>query len=585
MRFIITLIRRYPSQSLFTLIAMLFAGIAEGFGISMLLPLLGVAMGNSESLSPSLQSESTIERIISGFFDATGMPLTLGFMLFIFVVSIMLKAALVLLANKRVGYMVARVATDLRLALIAALFATRWEYYVRQPIGRFTNAFATEAKRSSDAFLFGIRTISYVLHAIVYAMVALMLAWKITLITLSAGILILYALRCLVTKAKKAGKHQTGLFKSLLSLLTDTLQSIKPLKSMALENVADSVLQRETKQLNIVLQKQIFSQEALRALQEPLVIIFFAFGIYVALIWWQLPIAKVIIMVYMLAKVLKTLQNAQKNYQYMVISESAYWSLISKIKEAQNERETCVGTIPPALNHSIRFEEVSFSYEDRFVLKNVSLSFPKGSFSVMIGASGAGKTTIIDLITGLLEPQRGKLWIDEIPLATVNIKRWRQMIGYVPQETLLLHDSVFINVTLGNPAFTEKDAEQALRDAGAWHFVTEMPHGIHSLVGEQGGRLSGGQRQRITIARALVHKPELLILDEATSALDPASEAEICATLYQLRGKLTIIAISHQKALLHVADRAYRLTNGVIEFLQNNEQKKQTASIHVRSFK
>ena len=570
MHFIITFIRRYPSQSLFTLMAMLFAGIAEGFGISMLLPLLGIAMGNPESLSSSLQSDSTIERIISGFFNATGIPRTLGFTLFVFVVSIMLKATLVLLANKRVGYMVARVATDLRLTLISALFETRWEYYVRQPIGRFTNAFATEAKRSSDAFLFGIRTIAYILHAIAYAMVALMLAWKITLITLSAGILILYALRSLVKKAKKAGKHQTGLLKSLLSLLTDTLQSIKPLKSMALENVANSVLQRETKQLNIVLQKQIFSQEALRALQEPLVIIFFAFGIYVALIGWHLPLAKVIIMVYMLAKVLKTLQNAQKNYQYMVICESAYWSLISKIKEAQNERETRVGTIPPAFNHSIRFEEVSFSYEDRFVLKNVSLSFPKGSFSVIIGPSGSGKTTIIDLITGLLEPQKGKLWIDEIPIAALNIRKWRQMIGYVPQETLLLHDSIFNNVTLGNPAFTEKDAEQALRDAGAWHFVTDMPHGIHNLVGEQGGRLSGGQRQRITIARALVHKPELLILDEATSALDPASEAEICATLYQLRGKLTIIAISHQKALLHVADNAYRLTHGVIDLLNNH---------------
>jgi ATP-binding cassette, subfamily C, bacterial len=581
MRFIITIIRRYPSQSLFTLIAMLFAGIAEGFGISMLLPLLGIAMGNSQSISTSSQSDSAIEQIISGFFDVTGMPPTLGFMLFIFVVSIMLKATLVLLANKRVGYMVARVATDLRLALISALFATRWEYYVRQPIGRFTNAFATEAKRSSDAYLFGIRAIAYSLHSIVYAIVAMMLGWKITLITLGAGIFILYVLRCLVTMAKKAGKHQTRLLKSLLSLLTDTLQSIKPLKSMALENVADSVLQRETKQLNTVLQKQVFSEEALRALQEPLVIIFFAFGIYVALIWWQLPLAKVIVIVYMLAKVLKTLQKSQKNYQSMVISESAYWSLMSKIKEAQNERETCVGTILPTLNYSIRFEEVRFSYEDRFILKNVSLSFPKGSFSVIIGASGAGKTTIIDLITGLLEPQRGKLWIDDIPLTTVNIKTWRQMIGYVPQETLLLHDSVFMNVTLGNPAFTEKDAEQALQDAGAWDFVAKMPHGIHSVVGEKGGRLSGGQRQRITIARALIHKPELLILDEATSALDPASETEICATLHQLKGKLTIIAISHQKALLHVADRAYRLSNGDIEFLQKNDPKKQPASISV----
>ncbi|MDX9786701.1 MAG: ATP-binding cassette domain-containing protein [Desulfobacterales bacterium] len=568
MRLIITFVHRYPIQSLFTLIATLLAGISEGFGISMLVPLLGIAMGAPGSLGASHRSGSAMEGIITGFLTATGMPSTLGVMLFIFVVSIMLKAILVLLANKQVGYMVARVATDLRLALIGALFATRWEYYVNQPVGRFTNAFATEAKRSSDAFLYGIRAIAFSLHAVIYAIVALLLGWKITLITLGAGILILYVLRRLVTKAKKAGAQQTRLLKSLLSLLTDTLQSIKPLKSMARENEADSVLQRETKQLNAVLQKQVFSEEALRALQEPLVIIFFAFGLYVALVWWQLPLAKVIIMVYMLAKTLKTLQKAQKEYQSMVIAESAYWSLMAKIKEAENERETSVGTLLPTFTHSIRFEAVSFSYGDRFVLKNISLSFPKGSFSVIIGASGAGKTTLIDLITGLLGPQAGKLWIDDIPLSTVDIKAWRHMIGYVPQESLLLHDSVFMNVTLGDPSLTEKDVAQALQNAGALRFVAEMPHGIHSSVGEKGARLSGGQRQRITIARALVHRPELLILDEATSSLDPDSEAAICATLYQLRGKLTIISISHQKALLHVADRGYRLTNGVVEVLE-----------------
>lgn len=570
MRFIITFIKRYPLQSLFTLAAMLLAGIAEGFGMTMLLPLLGIATGNASVIGGSPKSQSGVERVIIGFLDATGLPKTLGFILFVFVLCIILKATLVLLANRKVGYMVARVATDLRLDLIRALFATRWEYYVSQPVGRFANAFATEAKRSSEAFLFGIRSLAYTLHAIVYSVVALLLGWKITLITLGAGVLILYVLRYLVTRAKRAGSHQTSLLKSLLAILTDTLQSIKPLKSMAREDVADSFLQGETKQLNKVLQNQVFSEEALRALQEPLIIIFFAFGLYVALVWWQLQLATVIIMAYMLARTLKTLQKAQKEYQSMVIAESAYWSLMSKIEEAQNERETSTGTLQPAFDHSIRFDGVSFSYRDRFVLNNVSLAFSKGSFSVIIGASGAGKTTLIDLITGLLEPQRGNIRLDETSLARVDIKKWRQMIGYVPQESFLLHDSVFMNVTLGDSALTEADVERALKDAGAWPFVEALPRGMYSSVGEKGARLSGGQRQRITIARALVHKPELLILDEATSALDPASEEAICNTLYELRGKLTLISISHRQALLHVADSAYRLENGVVEKLETD---------------
>jgi ATP-binding cassette subfamily C protein len=136
------------------------------------------------------------------------------------------------------------------------------------------------------------------------------------------------------------------------------------------------------------------------------------------------------------------------------------------------------------------------------------------------------------------------------------------MIGYVPQETLLLHDSVLHNVSLGDPEVSEDDAIQALRAAGAWEFVERLPLGIHSTVGERGGKLSGGQRQRIMIARALVHKPRLLILDEATSALDPANEAAIGQTIRHLRGGLTILAISHQTALVEAADRVYRLEKG-----------------------
>ena len=136
------------------------------------------------------------------------------------------------------------------------------------------------------------------------------------------------------------------------------------------------------------------------------------------------------------------------------------------------------------------------------------------------------------------------------------------MIGYVPQETLLLHDTVMRNVALGDPGLGEKDVERALRAAGAWDFVRNLPGGLHGTVGERGGKLSGGQRQRIAIARALVHDPALLILDEATSGLDPVSEEGICRTLRGLRGKLTILAISHQPAMVGVADRVYRIRDG-----------------------
>ena len=181
-----------------------------------------------------------------------------------------------------------------------------------------------------------------------------------------------------------------------------------------------------------------------------------------------------------------------------------------------------------------------------------------------MGPSGAGKTTIVDLIVGLIRPNSGEVWMDDVPLADVDFHAWRGKIGYVPQETILFHDTILANVTLNQPGFKASDAEAALRVAGAWNFIAAMPEGLYTPAGERGGKLSGGQRQRIAIARALIREPELLILDEPTTALDPSTEAEICETLRKLSGSVTIFAISHQPALMEVADIVYRVEDGTV---------------------
>jgi len=242
--------------------------------------------------------------------------------------------------------------------------------------------------------------------------------------------------------------------------------------------------------------------------------------------------------------------------------ESAFWSLRKAIKQAKNAREVSGGIEQPRLESAIRLDRVSFAYGEKKVLQDVSLTIPTQSLTTIIGSSGAGKTTLVDLIIGLYEPSSGAVYLDDIPLTRIDLKQWRRKLGYVPQEQLLLHDSILTNVTLGDPELTEADAEHALKEANAWEFVSALPDGMHSSVGERGTKLSGGQRQRIMIARALAHRPSVLILDEPTSALDPASEALISETLRRLRKDYTILAISHQPALAESADVVYRLQNG-----------------------
>jgi ATP-binding cassette subfamily C protein len=559
MRILIIFARAYPWQSLIMVVALLLSGVIEGIGLSALLPLLALASGEMDFGGKS----ASLKRAVTQALGHVGLTPSFETLLIIILTALVLKSSLVMFANQRVGYMVARITTDLRLNLLRTLLVTRWEYFVRQRVGKLANVFGSEANRSSSAFVCGVRMAALSVQTLVAAAVAVLVSWKATLAALSGGVFILLTLRRLVKRARGAGRRQTEATNTLISRLTDSFLSIKPLKSMAREYLADTVLVRETKRLNRAVEKQIFAKEALRGFQEPAFMGFLLLGLYVALVRWHMPLSDLMILLLLLTRLLNQLGKIQLQYQEMGTFEAAYWSLQKTLEEAQSQRETTLGTRIPSLTRAIRLERVSFAYGEQPVLRNASFAFPAGSFTAIVGPSGVGKTTVVDLVIGLLRPQEGDVYVDDLPLAEIDVRSWRRMIGYVPQETLLLHDTVLINVTLGDRDLAQKDVEWALRAAGAWSFVEEMPEGMNTTVGERGSKLSGGQRQRIAIARALVHKPKLLILDEATTALDPATEAAICATLRDLREALTILAISHQAAILEAADRAYRLQDGV----------------------
>ncbi|PYX01552.1 MAG: ABC transporter ATP-binding protein [Acidobacteria bacterium] len=562
MRFLITIARMYPGRSALTLVSLLFASVAEGLSLLLLLPSLNLL--TSDTAQGPGNGLSGLGHMLTEALSAIGVTPTVGALLVIMVILLALKAVFLLLANAQVGYTVAHVTTDLQLSLLRSLLAARWEFYVRQPVGSLTNAVGTEALRASQAYLQGARTLAILIQTIVFAGAAFFVTWKGALLSLAVGGLVLFGLRRLVRMTHHAGTRQTQLLKSLLTRLADSLQSVKPLKAMAREELVGSLLGSESKRLNRALRQDVISTEALSAAQDLTMGLIITSGLYVALIQWKLPFNAVLVMILVLARSLASLAKTQRQYQKMKSYESAFWSLQAVIEDTRRARETNPEGTSPSLEQSVRLNNVSFGYGKTSVLRNASLTVPADSFTAIMGASGAGKTTIADLIIGLLRPQQGEILIDNVPLEQVHLRQWRRMIGYVPQESFLLHDTVLWNVTLGDPEVNEADAEAALRAAGAWEFVAELPQQMHSSVAERGTALSGGQRQRIAIARALARRPKLLILDEVTSSLDPQTEAAICQTLQGLRGGLTILAISHQPAVVEAADRIYRIESGEV---------------------
>ena len=198
-------------------------------------------------------------------------------------------------------------------------------------------------------------------------------------------------------------------------------------------------------------------------------------------------------MLFLISRVIKQVTKVQERYSEIIIQESAYWSLQKTIRNLNKHREVSSGVEIPSLKKLISLEDVNFSYGKSRILKNVHIRFPVGQITAVVGASGAGKTTILDLVVGLIRPQEGEVCIDGVPLQRIDLKRWRQMIGYVPQETILLHDTIFNNVTLGEKNLKKEDALTALQAAGALEFVNELPKGIDHIVGERGENSRAGK--------------------------------------------------------------------------------------------
>ncbi len=563
MRLLIAFIRAYPLQTLIVLPALLLASLAEGLSAALVLPILNLASAEASTADSGMgEAGDAFAAKLTGWLNRVGLDADLQTMLALVVLGILAKSLLVLIANQRIGYIAARLTTDLRLELLQAVLASRWRYFVAQPIGSLANAMATEAMRAATGYIYGMTTLSLLLMASVYIGAALLVSWMATLYAVIGSLLIAVAMHGLVRMARRAGKSQTKLYTTLIARLTDTMQAVKLFKVSARESLAGSVLIASTEGLNRALRREVWSNAALTAAQEPLYTLVIALGLFVAFSYFGMSTAAVTTLTIMLLRVMVSLGKAQKQYQKMMACDSAYWSLQQSIKAAREQAEVSAGSKMPTLSEGVQLKDIDLSFEDSMVLEAASMEMPVGAITTLTGASGSGKSSIVNCISGLLKPDAGEVLIDGMPLDEIDLAAWRSQIGYVPQEHLILNDSIRNNVTLGEDGVGIDRIETALAAAGLMDLVRDMPQGLDSPVGERGARLSGGQRQRLMIARALLHKPWLLILDEATSGLDAKSEHDIGRTLAVLKKDMAILAVFHQSELGRVADQAYSIEDG-----------------------
>ena len=271
------------------------------------------------------------------------------------------------------------------------------------------------------------------------------------------------------------------------------------------------------------------------------------------------------------------------------LATSALWiesigAASGRIGEMMAERPRVVdGTVvKTTFDRTLRIERCSFAYTDRPAISDVSLEIRKGEFIALVGSSGAGKSTLADLALRLYDPQSGRILIDDLDLRTLKQREYRRIFGVVSQESLLFHDTVRSNIRYGRNDISNQRIEEAARTANAHDFITALPKGYDTVVGDRGIRLSGGERQRVAIARALVHNPQILILDEATSALDSESERLVQQAINIVVERTTAIVIAHRLSTVSHADRIIVISQGRIEASGRHNQLLETSSTYRR---
>jgi ATP-binding cassette subfamily C protein len=555
--------RNYPISSALMVLGLIFAALAEGVGIGAMLPLFALVLRQQAGTDAAeLGGETDIERRVADLFTSMGIEVTLTNLAIVLLSTLIVKAGLVIAAKRQVGYTVAQSATDLRLRLLEALMSARWRYFVDQRMGIMTNAFSTESERSATAYLYATTVLSLLINSFFYTVIAFLISWEAMVAAFVSSAIGMVLLAPLVRATRKAGNKQTVLMRNLINRLSDTLQALKPLKAMSRENQIAPLLSEDTAKLNRALQRKVLATESLAAVQEPIIATCLVFVFGFCMVYLALPPSRLLVLGFVFVRLLTQLARAQRQYQNLTTQESAYWAIEKTIAQTLVESEVDTGEQAPVLEQQISLDAISLQYGDQVVFDEASLEIPAGEITALVGPSGSGKTTISDLVIGLVEADSGTVAIDGVPLDQVSKRAWRERIGYVPQEMFLINDTIRVNVTLGEDGLGDAEVEAALRAAGAWEFISKLPDGVDTRVGERGAMISGGQRQRIAIARALIHKPALLVLDEATTALDPETEASLWKTMLDLRGTVTILAVSHQTQLANIADRIYRVENG-----------------------
>ena len=531
------------------------AALLDGLSVSLFLPLLG-----GDDL------DSGITRAIVDAFEFFGMEYSLGLVLAFMVFFYVLRTGFLVFQEIYAKRIVTRMLVQLKCDLVDKLFKADYQYFVRNEVGYFTNAVTIEYSSVAFAFETCMTLIVAGGFAAVYFGIPMAVNPLVTGVVMALSIPSYFVLLKVNQLTRRYSLRATENNARLQSYLIQAFHNFKYLKATGSESsILGKVYGASETQGNIYFKQSMLGAFMSKSTELALLLLVAAFLFY-HVVLLGVDLLAVLFLLFLLRRAVTHSLTAQQAYRKF-LSVSGSVKVFQRLERelSENREDLLDDGATPDFDRPIRFEDVSMSYDGSSeVLSKVSLEIPPRKTVAIVGSSGAGKSTLVTLLTGILKPTSGKIMLGDTGYDEINQRSLRRGIGYVTQETVIFNDSIRNNITLSDNNVADESVIAAANRAYLGEFISALPEGYDTVMGDGGINVSGGQRQRISIARELFKDAKLLIFDEATSSLDSHSEREIQRNIDSIRGEKTVVIIAHRLSTVRDSDMIFVLNNGAI---------------------
>lgn len=559
---IIQCVRFAPYKVIASFLLMLASSASSGIGILLIIPLMASIGVDIGGFSPS----SGIPQAINGITSSLGITLDLASVLVLYLTIIFIMAAIAFVNTIVATSLRQSFVVHLRNKLARRLFYAEWSYISRAHMSDFVRLLTGQVQTVSSCLYLLLSLANSLILVAVYLGFSLLLSPVLTSIALVCGLALAALLWPINKRIHASGSLGLKANQAIHRSIYENVASLKIIKSFTAE---ERYLHRMA-QSNTTLEAQQVRIAKFNALTRFVNLVgaavIFTLLFYGAIQWLSLPIANLLVILFIFSRLMPQISSIQGTVQNLFHQAPSYQNLVSHFSELDkwsehvNENSNVI-----EFGNELELKNLCYQYTecDTSVLKNLDAKIQHNSTVAIVGPSGVGKSTLADLISGLLLPTSGKILVDGQEINTENRQAWRASVAYVTQEVFLFHETVRENLNwvcapdrFNSESEAEREMWRVLKLAAADEFVKHLPNGLDTAIGDRGVKLSGGERQRLALARALLTNPEVLILDEATSALDKINELKVRDALVNLKGKQTIIIIAHNEATIeHVSHR------------------------------